>query len=79
MAQNPPQRAGLAIDDGATRNEGHGVIRVTRKRIEEVFGWAKTVGPMRKRKLQGIARVGFQLLLTMAGFNLIRTRALLSG
>ncbi len=79
VAQNLTRRGGSAIDDRTTRHEGYGVSQVIRKRIEEVFGWAKTVGPMRKTKLRGVARVGFQLMLTMAGFNLIRMRGLLSG
>lgn len=79
VAQNLTRRGGSAIDDRTTRHEGYGVSQVIRKRIEEVFGWAKTVGPMRKTKLRGVDRVGFQMLLTMAGFNLIRMRGLLSG
>jgi len=79
VAQNLTRRGGSAIDDRTTRHKGYGVSQLIRKRIEEVFGWAKTVGPMRKTKLRGIARVGFQMLLTMAGFNLIRMRALSGG
>ena len=60
------------------RHEGYAVGRVIHKRIEEVFDWGKTVGPMRKTELRGIARVGFQLLLSMTGFNLIRMRGLLA-
>ena len=40
-----------------------------RKRIEEIFGWGKDVGPIRKTKFRGKDRVGFQLLLTLAGYN----------
>jgi len=79
VAQNVARRGGSAIDERTTRHEGYAVSQVIRKRIEEVFGWGKTVGPLRKTKLRGIARVGFQMLLTMAGFNLIRMRSLLAG
>jgi transposase len=79
VAQNVTRRGGSAIDERTTRHEGYAVSQVIRKRIEEVFGWGKTVGPLRKTKLRGIARVGFQLLLTMTGFNLIRMRGLLAG
>lgn len=79
VAQNVTRRGGSAIDARTTRHEGYAVSQVIRKRIEEVFGWGKTVGPLRKTKLRGIARVGFQLLLTMTGFNLIRMRGLLAG
>ena len=77
VAQNLKKNGGSSIDGRTTRHAGYGVSQVIRKRIEEVFGWAKTVGPMRKTKLRGLARVGFQMLLTMAGFNLIRMRGLL--
>ena len=47
-------------------------------RIEEIFGWGKDVGPIRKTKFRGKDRVGFQLLLTLAGYNLIRMRNILA-
>lgn len=78
VAQNTTRRGGSAIDERTTRHAGYALSQVIRKRIEEVFGWGKTVGPLRKTKLRGLARVGFQMLLTMAGFNLIRMRGLLA-
>lgn len=77
VAQNDKRPGGSAIDGRTTRHPGYGLSQVIRKRIEEVFGWGKTVGPMRKTKLRGLARVGFQMLLTIAGFNLIRMRNLI--
>lgn len=44
------------------------------RRIEEAFGWAKCVGPLRKTKLRGLAGVDFQCVLTFAGYNLMRMR-----
>ena len=77
VAQNDKRPGGSAIDGRTTRYPGYDLSQVIRKRIEEVFGWGKTVGPMRKTKLRGLARVGFQMLLTIAGFNLIRMRNLI--
>lgn len=79
VAQNDKRRGGSAIDGRTTRHPGYGLSQVIRKRIEEVFGWGKTVGPLHKTKLRGLARVGFQMLLTAAGFNLIRMRRLLGA
>ena len=74
VAQNIARKGGSAIDARTSRHPGYEVSQVIRKRIEEVFGWGKTVGPIRKTKFRGVARVGFQMLLTMAGYNLIRMR-----
>ena len=76
VAQNLERRGGSAIDARTTRHAGYGISQIIRKRVEEVFGWGKSVGPMRKTKFRGVARVGFQMLLTMAGYNLIRMRTL---
>jgi transposase len=76
VAQNDKRPGGSAIDGRTTRHPGYRLSQVIGKRIEEVFGWGKTVGPLRKTKLRGVARVGFQMLLTLAAFNLIRMRNL---
>lgn len=49
-----------------------------RKRIEEVCGWAKDIGPVRKTKLRGRQRVSFQWVMTLAGYNLVRMRNLIA-
>ncbi|MCK5363022.1 MAG: IS5 family transposase [Gammaproteobacteria bacterium] len=77
VAQNLTRRGGSAIDSRTTRHPGYAISQRTRKRIEECFGWAKGVGPMRKTKFRGVARVDFQFVLTMAAYNLIRLRGLL--
>ena len=59
-------------------HSGYDVSQRVRKRIEEIFGWGKDVGPIRKTKFRGKDRVGFQLLLTLAGYNLIRMRNILA-
>jgi transposase len=77
VAQNTTRRGGSAIDARTTRHPGYEVSQQIRKRIEEAFGWAKQIGPARKTKLRGTARVGFQFALTMAAYNLVRMRNLL--
>ena len=49
-----------------------------RKRIEEVFGWMKTIGGMRKLKHRGGERVNWQFLFTAAAYNLVRMRTLMA-
>lgn len=67
-----------AIDDRTTRHDGYTVSQRVRKRIEENFGWGKDIGPIRKTKLRGTKKVGFQLMLTLSGYNLIRMRNILA-
>ena len=50
-----------------------------RKRIEEAFGWAKTVSGLARTKLRGTTRVAFKFTLTMAAYNLIRLPRLLAA
>ena len=50
-----------------------------RKRIEEAFGWAKTVAGLAKTKLRGTKRVAFMFTFTMAAYNLIRMPRLLAA
>jgi hypothetical protein len=50
-----------------------------RKRIEEVFGWIKTVGDLRKTRHRGPARVGWMFTFVAAAYNLVRIPKLLAG
>ena len=68
-----------AIDGRTMRHEGYGVSQRIRKRIEEAFGWAKTIGGMAKTKHRGLDRVGWQFTFTMAAYNLIRLPKLLGA
>lgn len=61
---------GSAIDGRTTRHSGYAVSQRKRKKIEEPFGWGKTVGGIAKTMLRGVERVGAQFTLTMAAFNL---------
>lgn len=63
---------GSAIDKRTTRHAGYTTSLKIRKRVEEVFGWGKTVGPLRKARFVGLAKVKAQTVFTMAAYNLTR-------
>jgi len=75
VAQNNTNRSS-AIDGRTTRHEGYSKSLTIRKRIEECFGWAKTVGGIRKSRFIGREKLEFQFTLTFAAFNLVRMRNL---
>lgn len=77
VAQNTSNRRS-AIDERTTRHPGYTVSQRIRKRIEEGFGWAKTVGALRKTKFRGLPRLNFQAQLTFAAYNLLRIRNLMA-
>ena len=68
---------GSAVDGRIQRSKGYAISLVKRKRIEECFGWAKTVGGFRKTRFIGTAKVQAQALLTFAAWNLTRMMTLL--
>jgi hypothetical protein len=57
VAQNNGRRGGSAIDPRATRHAGYGISQQKRKRIEECFGWLKTIALLRKVRHRGIFKV----------------------
>jgi transposase len=67
-----------AIDGRTTRHPGYAVSQKRRKKIEEPFGWAKTVGTMTQTMLRGVDRLGAQFTLIMAACNLARLPKLLA-
>src|SRR5246127_318737 len=71
VAQNTTNRRS-AIDGRTTRHPGYAVSGRVRKRIEEVFGWAKTAAGFRKTRHRGVARVGWMFTLTATAYNLVR-------
>ena len=73
VAQNTTRRAS-AIDGRTTRHAGYGVSQHKRKRVEEVFGWVKTVALLRKTRHRGVRRVGWLFTLAAALYNLVRIR-----
>jgi hypothetical protein len=53
------QKSNSAIDRRSTRHPGYLLSQWRRKRVEEIFGWLKTVGGLRKNRHRGVARVGW--------------------
>ena len=68
-----------AIDGRTTRHAGYALSQKHRKRIEEPFGWAKTVGGIAQTVYRGLERVRSRFILTMAANNLARLPRLLAG
>jgi transposase len=77
VAQNETRSGGSAIDERTTRYAGYQLSQRKRKRIEEVFGWMKTVGVLRKTRHRGVFKVGWMFTFTAAAYNLVRLRNLL--
>jgi transposase len=76
VSQNTNRKGGSAIDGRTTRHAGYKVSQRKRKRIEEVFGWLKTVGMLRKTRHRGIFKVGWVFTFAAAAYNLVRMRNL---
>ncbi len=75
VAQSTTRRAS-AIDGRTTRHPGYAVSQRARKRVEEIFGWLKTVGGLRKTRHRGQRRVGWMFTFATAVYNLVRIRNL---
>jgi transposase len=78
VAQNTNGRRS-AIDGRTTRHPGYAVSLRIRKRIEEAFGWAKTVAGLRKARHRGLPKLDWQFTFAMAAYNLIRLPKLLGA
>jgi transposase len=68
-----------AIDGRTTRHPGYGMSQRIRKRIEEGFGWIKTVAGQRKTRFRGRDKVGWAFTFAAAAYNLVRLPKLLAG
>jgi len=79
VAQNTKRNGGSAIDARTTRHDGYGVSQRKRKRIEECFGWLKTIALMRKVRHRGIEKVSWVFTFAAAAYNLVRMRNLLAS
>ena len=79
VAQNVKRNGGSAIDGRTAHSEGYAVSQRKRKRIEECFGWLKTIALMRKVRHRGLAKVGWVFTFAAAAYNLVRMRNLLAG
>jgi transposase len=78
VAQNTTGRSS-AIDQRTTRHAGYAESQRKRKRVEEIFGWLKTVGLLRKTRHRGVDRVGWTFTFALAVYNLVRMRNLLEA
>jgi len=75
VAQNTTNRSS-AIDQRTTRHVGYSISQRLRMRIEQVFGWGKTIGGLRRTRLRGLARTRFGTYLIAAAYNLLRVSKL---
>ena len=76
VAQNLARRGGSAIDGRTTRHAGYALSQRKRKRIEECFGWLKTIALLRKVRHRGVCKVHWIFTLACAAYNLVRIRNL---
>ena len=78
VAQNTSGRSS-AVDGRTTRHAGYAVSQRIRKRIEEAFGWIKTVAGQERTKFRGRERVGWAFTFAAAAYNLARLPKLLEA
>jgi len=76
VAQNLKRNGGSAIDGRTTRHHGYRVSQKRRKRIEECFGWLKTIALLRKLRHRGVCKVDWIFAFACAAYNLVRMRNL---
>lgn len=72
IAQQITKHRGSKIDARTTRHPGYAISQKKRKLVEEIFGWGKTVGSLRKTKYRGRERNGLMAYLNAAAYNLLR-------
>ena len=76
LAQNHSRSGGSAIDARTARHESYRISQRKRKRIEECFGWLKTIALLRKVRHRGLEKVDWVFVLACAAYNLVRLRTL---
>ena len=76
VAQNDGRRGGSALDKRTTRHAGYRISQQKRKRIEECFGWLKTIALLRKVRHRGVFKVDWVFPFACAAYNLVRLRNL---
>jgi len=77
VAQNITNHRGSKIDARTTRHDGYPVSQRIRKRVEEIFGWMKTVGGFRKTRYIGLGKNQLAAHMIGAAYNLLRIARLL--
>jgi len=76
VTQNHKKKGGSSIDSRTTRHSSYATSQKFRKRIEEVFGWLKTVGLFRKTRYRGVQKIDWHFTLAVTAYNLVRMRNL---
>jgi transposase len=79
VAQNLARRGGSAIDRRTTQHAGYRISQKKRKRIEECFGWLKTIALLRKVRHRGTLKVDWMFTFACAAYNLVRLRNLMAA
>jgi transposase len=79
VAQNLGRRGGSSIDDRTTRHASYGISQKKRKRVEECFGWLKTIALLRKVRHRGTLKVDWIFTFACAAYNLVRMRNLIAA
>lgn len=79
VARNIHVKHPSAVDDATAASTGYKVSLKVRKRVEEIFGWAKTVGGLRKSRYVGTRKTGLLATLHAAAYNLVRMARLLQA
>ena len=79
VSQNLRRRGGSAIDSRTTRYAGYRTSQKKRKRIEECFGWLKTIALLRKVRHRGTLKVDWMFTFACAAYNLVRMRNLIAA
>lgn len=67
-----------AIDARITRHPGYGISQVIRKRVEEIFGWGKSIAGLTQLKLRGLPKVKAKFIWALAAYDLVRIPKLLA-
>ena len=78
IAQNTTGRRS-AIDGRTTRHAGYAISQQKRKRVEEPFGWGKTIGGLARPMLRGVKKLDFKFIWTMTAYNLIKLPRLIGA
>jgi len=79
VAQALRRSGGSAIDNRTTRHEGYRLSQRIRKRVEEIFGWQKTVAGFRRTRYRGVAKNQFASYLIAAAYNMLRMSRLIGA
>jgi transposase len=79
VAQNLRRRGGSSIDSRTTQHTGYALSQKKRKRIEECFGWLKTIALLRKVRHRGTLKVDWIFTFACAAYNLVRMRNLMAA